>query len=227
LIIHSEEQMSLEQLISPVVPTLSPADTGYRALALMEENNFTQLPMVAEDHYMSLIQESDVLDWKDPKSALSDAAFINYKPAIISSVHPFDALRLVQQMNLAVLPVIDSEQRYLGSITKDTLLKYIIENSSLDTPGGIIVLEIAPRDYTLYEIARICENEDVTIMNTQVHTNERGLLEVTIKLNRTVLDAVVSSFERHKYIIKEVYGSENNHEDIENKYNLLMNYINM
>ena len=133
----------------------------------------------------------------------------------------------MHQMNLSILPVVDNEQKYLGAITKDSLLKYIAERSGLDTPGGIIVLEIAPRNYTLYEIARICENEDVMIVNTQVYTNENGLMEVTLKLNRTVLDAVVSSFERHKYIVKQVYGSENNNEDIESKYNLLMNYINM
>ena len=219
--------MSLEQLLSPVVPTLTPADTGFRALALMEENNFSQLPLVAEDKYMALVQENDVLDWKDPDGNLADAAFINYKPAINISAHPFDAMRLAHQMNLSVLPVVDNEEKYLGAVTRDTLLKYITENSGLDTPGGIIVLEIAQRNYTLYEIARICENEDVIIVNAQMHPNEQGLLEVTLKLNRSDLDPVVSSFERHKYIVKEVYGSEKNDEDIEGKYNLLMNYINM
>ncbi len=130
-------------------------------------------------------------------------------------------------MNLSVLPVIDNEHKYIGSVTKDTLLNYIIGNSGIDTPGGIIVLEVAPRDYTLYEIARICENEDVVIMNTQVHADEQGKLEITLKLNRTALDPVVSSLERHNYHVKEVYGEDIKNEDIEGKYNLLMNYINM
>ena len=219
--------MILEQLISAVVPTLIPADSGYRALAMMEESSFTQLPLIDGDQYMALIQESDVLDWKQPQCPLHDAAFIGYKPAILVSGHPFEAIRIAHQMNLSVLPVVDSGQKYLGSITKDTLLKYISEASGLATPGGIIVLEVLPRNYTLYEIARICENEDVTIMNTQVHPNESGVLEVTIKLNRTALEAVVSSFERHSYTVKQVYGAENSGEDIEGKYNLLMNYINM
>ncbi len=219
--------MSLELLISPIVPTLSPTDTGFRALALMEENNLSQLPMVGEDHYMALVQENDVLDWKEPQSAISTASFVNYRPAIGAGAHPFEALRLIHDLNLSVLPVVDNEQKYLGTITIDTLLKYITENSGLNNTGGIIVLEVAPRNYTLYEIARICENEDVIITNTQVHTNEQGMLEVTLKLNRTVLDAVVSSFERHNYTVKEVYGTETNNEDIVGKYNLLMNYINM
>jgi CBS domain-containing protein len=219
--------MSLAQLVSPVVPTLKPADNGFRALALMEENCITQLPIVAEDHFIALVQENELLDWKEPQLPLSEAAFATYKPAILASGHPFEALRLIHQMNLSVLPIVDNEQRYLGAITKDTLLKYIYENSGLEAPGGIVVLQIAPRNYTLYEIARICENEDTIIVNVQVHNNEQGMLEVTLKFNRVAIDAVVASFERHNYVVKEVYSAETNAEDIESKYNLLMNYINM
>ncbi len=184
--------------------------------------------MVTEDgRYEALIQENDLLNQENSNAALSTADFLHYKPAIIASAHPLEALRIFHQMNLSVLPVIDSEHNYIGTITKDTLLKYMVEYSAIDTPGGIIVLEITPRNYSLYEIARICENEDVVVLNTQLHTNEIGMLEVTLKLNRNALEAVVSSFERHNYHVKEVYGEIANNEDIEGKYNLLMNYINM
>jgi len=219
--------MRLEQLISPSVPTLVPGDSANRALALMEENNLTQLPVVLEDNYEGLVQENDLLDLDKADLSLTETNLLNYKPAIPVSGHPFEALRITNQMNLSVLPVIDHEHKYLGAITKDTLLKYITENSGINAPGGIIVLEVAPRNYTLYEIARICENEDVTIMNTQVHANETGNLEITLKLNRTAIDAVVSSFERYNYTVKEVYGEESHDDDIAGKYNLLMNYINM
>lgn len=219
--------MNIDQLIAPSVPVLSAEDTGDKALEMMDESHLTQLPIVSGDHYIALIQESDVFDWKDPQNALSTADFISYKPAIMASAHPFEAIRIMNQMNLSILPVIDYEQKYVGAVTKDTLLKYIAETGSMDSPGGIVVLEILPRNYTLYEIARICENEDVIILNMQVHTNEQGKLEVTLKLNRSALDAVVSSFERHSYHVKEVYGEDANNEDIEGKYNLLMNYINM
>ncbi len=219
--------MNIDQLISPAVPVLLPTDTGSHALEVMDDNSFTELPVVSEDNYVALVQEHDILDWKTPQDALSTSTFLNYRPAITASGHPFEALRIVHQMNLSVLPVIDHEQKYVGSVTKDTLLAYMTQNSGIENPGGIIVLEIPPRNYTLYEIARICENEDVIILNVQVFTNEQGQLEVTLKLNRSSLDAVVSSFERHKYHVKEVYGDENKKDDITDKYNLLMNYLNM
>jgi acetoin utilization protein AcuB len=219
--------MSMMRLISPLVPTLHPTDTGDRALGLMHENNLVQLPLVEEDNYLGLVQENDLLDWDITESTLSGPRLLNYKPAIISSAHPYEALRIFNQMGLSVLPVVDNESKYAGSITKDTLLKYLAENSGLDVSGGIIILEIQPHNYSLYQIARICENEDVTVLNSQVFTNAQGVMEVTLKTNRTSLEPLVSSFERHDYKVLAVYGDTKDMEDVMGKYNLLMNYINM
>ena len=194
----------------------------------MEENNLTQLPLVSDEKYMALVQENDVLDWNTPESPLSKATFLNYRPAVFASGHPFEALRIAQQQNLSVLPVVDNENTYIGAITRDDLLKYITENSGVENPGGIIVIELDPRDYSLSEIARLCESEDVIIISTQLSTNKgTGKIEVTLKTNRTDLQALASTFERHNYIVKQVYGEQGHYEDMLERYNLLMNYINM
>ena len=219
--------MSMTQLIAPLLPALAPSDSGTRALELMEENDCTQLPLVSDDHYLALIQEKDLLDTASSNGSLGELAILAFRPAILSTAHPYEALRLMNQLNLSVLPIMDFDQRYIGSITRESMLKYLAESSGTEVPGGIIVLQIEPRNYSLYEIARICENEDVLILNTQLFTTPDGTMELTIKTNRTALEAVISSFERHEYRIKEVYGDTKSMEDVMGKYNLLMNYLNM
>ncbi|WP_161499233.1 CBS domain-containing protein [Flavipsychrobacter stenotrophus] len=218
----------MTRLISPLVPTLLPTDTGSKAMELMEENKLTELPVVVDEMFVALVKEDDLIDMDDPETALQDTGLLlTYKPAIPASAHPYEALRLMTQMELDVLPIVTFEQKYIGAITGATMLKYIADGSSIEVAGGIIVLEMEARNYSLYEIARICENEDVTIMNSQVYTTPEGTMEVTIKTNRTALEAVVSSLERHDYRIKEVFGDQKNMEDVMGKYNLLMNYLNM
>jgi CBS domain-containing protein len=220
--------MVIEQLISPIVPTLVPTDTGNRALFLMEENNFNQLPVVADEKYVGLVKENDVLDWPDQNQKLEGVGELNFKPAVLASGHPYEALRIAHQQDLSIVPVVDNENTYIGSITTNDLLKYITENTGLDNPGGIIVLEMDPRNYSLTEIARICESEDVIIMSLQIYTNRQsGMIEVTLKTNKTNLGAVVASFERHKYNVKEVYGEAGFQDDMRDRIKLLMNYINM
>ena len=219
--------MTIEQLISPSVPKLSLADTGTQALSLMQENNVTQLPLVNEGKYVALITEENLFDWDKPESPLSASDFLDYKPAVFAQGHPFEAMRIANRQHLTVLPVVDGENTYLGAITQDELLKYITENSGVDNPGGIIVIEMLPRDYSLSQIARICENEEVSIISLQLHNGADSKIEITIKTNRTNLSALASSFERHSIVVKEVYGELQNIDDTMERYGLLMNYLNM
>ena len=214
-------------MIAQDVPVLKPGDTGNQALTMMEENFLKQLPVVSEDDYIALVSEKDLLEWDQPEQMLSESDMLHFQPIIMLNVHPYDALNTMHQLNLSVLPVLDHERKYFGSVTKDTLLKYIAENNGTNAPGGIIVLEILPRNYTLFEIARICENEDVIITNASLRSSPDGMLEVTLKLNRAIVDPVVASFERHNYVVKEVFGSHRNDEDLTDNYNLLMNYLDM
>lgn len=220
--------MLIEQLISPIVPTLILTDTGDKALSLMDENNLEQLPLIAEDKYVALVKENDILDWDKQESALQGADFLDYRPAVLATGHPYEAIRLAHQQNLSIVPVVDTENTYIGAVTRSDLLRYITEKSGLDNPGGIIVLEVEPRNYSLYDIARICESEEVLLISTQIFSNKiTGKLEVTLKTNRTSLSAVVSALERRNYKVLEVFGDNTDNAGVQDRYDLLMNYINM
>ena len=86
--------MNIDQLISPSVPTLLNEDSGSRALELMEDNKLSQLPLLEDDNYITLVQEKDVLEWQDTEAHLSTGEFANYKPGILSGAHPFEAMRI-------------------------------------------------------------------------------------------------------------------------------------
>lgn len=224
--VHS--YMSLKKIIAYEVPTLEPTYTAEKILQVMEENNLQQLPVVANEQYIALLREDDLLDWETPEKPISSSDFMRFSPAVFSENHPYDALKLAYNQNLSVVPVIDQQNNYVGAATRETILNFMAENSGLENPGGIIVLEMKPLDYSLYEIARICESEDVTIISTQLYTNKAtGNLELTIKTNRASLDGVAGTYERFGYTVKELYGEHTHKDDLIDRYNLLMAYINM
>lgn len=219
--------MSIARIIAADVPVLATTDTVDKALGIMEENFLRMLPMVSEENYIALVTEKELMEIEDQDTELGSLTALQQKPGISIAAHPLEAMRILDQFNLAILPVLDLEQKYLGSVTAESMLKYFSEHSGIENPGGIIVLEIEPRNYSLYQIARICENEDVTILSSQLYTNPAGVMEVTLKTNRTSLDALVSSFERYEYKVIEVHGDPRSREDLMDKYKLLMTYLNM
>lgn len=220
--------MSVKNVISYDVPTILPTDTGDTALRLMEENNMEQIAVVADNQYLALIKQQELLDWETPEEAISNSDYLRYSPAVFVGGHAFDALRIAYNQRLSIVPVIDEQNKYLGCVTRETLINYLAENSGIDSPGGVLVLEINPLDYSLYEVARICESEDIAILTTHLYTNRAtNKLELTIKTNRNNLELLASTYERFGYTVKEMFGERSNKDDMMDRYNLLMAYINM
>lgn len=220
--------MLLQQLLSPDMPTGAPSDNIDYISSLFFASKLQQLPMVDDGRYLGLLEEKDLPAIQDEPERLNDHPYENFRPAISINAHPFEALRIIHQHGLSLLPVLNEEQEYAGSLTKEDLVKYLIENMGIDVTGGIIVLEMEPRNYSLSQVARICENEQVLILGAQVKTNVlTSKLELTIKTNTTDLSAVIQALERFEYTVLDTYGDQKIENDIVDRYKLLMNYINM
>ena len=126
------------------------------------------------------------------------------------------------------LPVISYEKEYIGVLTKDSLLSALAQYNGVKEHGGILALDLDPRDYSLSEIARIAESNDVTLLSVSTITNPvSGRLEVLLKTNRQELQGLLATFERFNYIIKYTITEEQEEDLLKKNYDLLMNYISM
>lgn len=220
--------MTLTQLIEPTIPVLKPSDLVDDALRMIAETHYAKLPLVEKGEYLNLIKETDLLDAEDEMMTLAELQVPSFRPSCIDSAHPFDAVKAAIQFNLPVVPLLDERQLYVGSVSRASLFNYLGENGGLSEAGGIIVLEMHPRDYVLSQIAKIAENEDVKILNSRVYLNPQSeMLEVTLKMSKVELARVVAALERYDYVVKEVYGDLPTQDDLDDRYKLLMNYLNI
>ena len=56
---------------------------------------------------------------------------------------------------------------------------------------------------------------------------ENGTVELTLKLNTTEVTALIASFERYEYEIKSVYNDTEYTEELKDRYDALMRYLNV
>jgi CBS domain-containing protein len=217
--------MDAGKLILHELPTLSLQDSGDRALLLMNEYKVFHLPLVDRDNYLALISEDDILDWDTPEMTLSHAEFVTFRPAVFEKSHPSEAVKIANQHVLSVLPVVDEHNHYVGSITEEKLFYFMSDNNGIKEQGAVIVLLIEPRNYSLSEIARICESNNITILATTLKTIDKGFLEVTLKINANETQALEATFERFNYTIKELYTKDNREEYTQDNFDSLMRYL--
>lgn len=220
--------ITAEKLISDQIPFVLDTDHVSSALGLMRSTHISQLPLLNENDYLGLISEEDLLNVDDSERPINEAGLPRLKAAVAIDAHPYDVLKLLSAFHLQVLPVLDQDGSYAGAILRDALIDYIVEHEAMTTSGGIIVLEVNSHNYSLTEIARICESNQITILKSSIFNNsETGQTEVTLKLNKTELQYVIATFERYEYVVLHVFGDNISTAHLSDRYDLLMNYINM
>ena len=109
--------MIAEELISNEIPPLKTSDSGLKAMAWMEEFRISHLPIVNHQELLGVISEEDIFNLNSPEEPLGNHRLSLYKPYVKSSQHIYEVIRVVAQMNLSLVPVLDDKENYLEIIT--------------------------------------------------------------------------------------------------------------
>ncbi len=217
--------MIAKELISAEIPSLKLKSTVKEALLLMDDHHIRHLPLVSKNHIVTIVSESDLLDM-DPNANFTNYRYTYTIPAVQDKNHVYDIMRTMNDNNLTVIPVIDSNSKYLGVVALNDLLKYFAETASFSEPGSIIVLEIDKNNYSLSQIARIVESENASIINSFITSNkDSNQIELTIKINRQEISPILSTFVRYDYIIKASFTESDFIEQLKENYESLMHYL--
>ncbi len=220
--------MNAIDLITDELPPLRPADSGNKALAWMDEFRVGHLPVVEGTKYLGLISDSDILDLNSPESPIGEQTNALIKAYAVEDQHVYDVMKLVADLNLTVVPIIDKNSQYLGCTTLQHLMKLITRTASINDPGGIIVIELNQNDYSLSEIAQIVEGNDAKILSSYITSaSDSTKMEVTIKVNKEDISGILQTFYRYDYIVSEAYNKNSSNDDYKNRYDSLMKYLDM
>lgn len=220
--------MTAKELISEVIPPLKTTDSGLKAIEWMQEFAVHHLPVINKGEFLGLLSEDDILDLSNPGEPIGKHKFSLYKPFVKEGDHIFEVIKIAAQLHLSLVPVIDHKNKYLGAVTLESLVSKLATFSSIDDPGGILVLEMNKNDYSLTEISRIVESNSTQILSSMItsHSNSTKL-EVTLKLNKSDMKHVISTFERFEYKVVASYQETEYFDQLKENYDALINYLNI
>jgi acetoin utilization protein AcuB len=220
--------MIAPHLISDSTPSLQLEETGEKALMVMHEYSINQLAVVDGTSYVGLVTMEDIINMKQLDKPLKSFSQPFRQPFVKDTAHIFDIMKTAVEFSVRVVPVIDEDHKYLGLISAESCMRAFAVLNSVKEPGGIIELEISVSSYSLSEVARIVEENEAEVVC--LYTNirqEEGKAEITLKLNTTEVAAIVAAFERYEYDVKAIYNDVEYTEDLKDRYDALMRYLNV
>ncbi len=221
--------MIAKELISEVIPSLRLTDTGQKALNWMEIFRISHLPVVDNHEYIGLIADKSIYDLNLIEKKFEDCRDHMLTPHVHTNQHIYEVVSAISELKISVVPVLDLHHNYMGVITDSDLAQKFADLVAVNEPGGIILLELTPMDYSLAEIARIVEGNDAKILSLYVSKElDSKKMIVTLKVNNVDLSPIIQTFVRYDYSIVAVFMDEsilNNMYD--DRLNQLMKYMNI
>lgn len=214
------------ELNTNIIPALQLEDTVGKALQLIDDHKVSHLAVISQEKYLGLISEAELLGAANKKTQIQllQDEFINV--FVKDNDHFLKAVNITNEYQTSMVPVVNNEMEFIGSISGQDLLNILGNFSGAKEMGGIIVLEMKRSQFSISEISRIVESNEAIVshLNTTVHP-ETGLLTVTIKLNKKDLSMIVAAFERYEYDVIYYFGEEKFENEIQSNYLHLMNYL--
>ncbi len=220
--------MYIGEILAKNFYDVKPEDSVLYVVDRMNELHVPQLPVIDSNDYLGLVSKNDLLTAHDNtrpiNSILTSLKFVY----LYEYQHIYDALQYMSTNNLTVLAVLDKENSYIGVVTQEDLLNAVNNNMGNTRNGAIIVLEVGQKDLSFSHIAHIVEAENIRLLSMSVHEiPESTKLEVTIKVDKQHIDGLVASLWRFDYIVKATFNDGSRDTDIKERYDILMNYLNL
>jgi CBS domain-containing protein len=194
----------------------------------MADFHVTHLPVVAEDKLAGLVSEDDLLNVEDDSTLLSQLQAGFSRISAHADGYFYEAVQLVNENGLTLIPVVTAEAEYAGAITATDLLRHLGRVAGVNDLGGIIVLEMDKVSFAFSEISKLVETNDAQIIQLNTYTDTTsGSFFITLRINRAEISDIISTFQRYEYQVKYYFGEELYENELRNNYDHLMNYLNI
>lgn len=219
--------MLVSEIIQSSIPVLHYDDTVDEAIELLQEHNLEHLAVLDNDNYEGLISMEELLSANntDTLNMLADK-FIHI--SITDNQYFLNALKLLTESGITVLPVLSANKEYIGVITEGILVQHLATFLSADVPGGVFVLEMQREKFSIGEICRLVETNDAYVTQVNTYTEHiSGLFIVTFKINKTEISDILATLQRYDYTVRYYFGEEFFENGLKENFQNLMAYLNV
>lgn len=221
--------MLAAELIDPMLPALKLTDSVGQALDWMQEHRVGQLVLTDQTEYQGVVTEELLMDIPDEERLLSDVMRLFEQVYVFEDQHLFEILGLVIQNRMEVVAVLNEGREFSGTISVNELLKQFAHELGVQEAGAIVILSVNERDYSMAEISRLIESNQVKIISSYFSSAAFGMPDrsrLTLKLNRRDITPVISTLERFGYQIEAAFANAPVESIDQERLDSLLRYLN-
>ncbi len=219
--------MIAEQLINYMVPPLKPEDDITRAKQWMDEFRVKELAVVDNEKLLGYVSEALLYDSEIMHPNVGSYPLLGQECIVAPWKHYYDILKVLDENDMDLVAVVDNEL-FKGVVLKSDILKEFSKTAIVNSPGAIVILQTSLSDYSLAEISRIVEMNGSTVLGANVRPdpNDPSQLEIVLRINNQDVNQISNGLSKSGYQVISSFNTEDNSFNEEERYGLLMKYLN-
>lgn len=223
----NEETVIAEDLINHMIPPLKGTDDAHKAIVWMEEFRCNHLPVVIDNKLAGFISEDIILEANDIDRRVSEFDLIGKNCTVPLSAHFYDILKVAAENKLQLVVVLNEDQTYHGVITVQDTLTSFAQTAAVQMPGGVLVLSMGMKDYSLAEVSRLIEENNAKILSSIIKEDplDHSKIRLTLKINQLDLSRIVATLERFGYKVIGRYQESRAMGDEKERIDMLLRYL--
>jgi len=218
--------LDTQQLIINDIEAFNISSEIKEVQAVFNQLTYTHIPVKKEDKYVGCISETDAYCFESNK-LLSDFQYALEPFFVLETTNWLDILEAFALNHCNIIPVLDANNKYLGYYELGDIMNLFNDTPFLNEAGGIIVVEKGIHDYSFSEICQIVESNDAKVLGVFVSKIENDILQATIKIGYTGMNAIVQTFRRYNYNVISSHEEDKFIDDLKERSNYLDKYLNM
>jgi signal-transduction protein with cAMP-binding, CBS, and nucleotidyltransferase domain len=221
--------MLAAELIDPMLPALKPTDSVGQALDWMQEHRIGQLVLIDQGDYLGIVSEELLLDVGDDQRPLKNILHLFEQVYIYEGQHLYEVLGTVMQQRMEVVAVLNEGREFIGTVSTAELLRQFAQELGVQESGAVLILSLNERDYSMAEISRLVESNNVKIISSYFSSAAYGMPDrsrLTLKLNRQDITAVIATLERFGYQIEAAFANTPVESIDQERLDSLLRYLN-
>lgn len=221
--------MLAAELIDPMLPALKPTDSVGQALDWMQEHRIGQLVLIDQGDYLGIVSEELLLDVGDDQRPLKNILHLFEQVYTYEGQHLYEVLGLVMQQRMDVVAVLNEGREFIGTVSTAELLRQFAQELGVQESGAVLILSLNERDYSMAEISRLVESNNVKIISSYFSSAAYGMPDrsrLTLKLNRQDITAVIATLERFGYQIEAAFANTPVESIDQERLDSLLRYLN-
>jgi len=219
--------MTVFELLSDYLQPATLDDSVGDALNLALDQGHQVVPVVDEDgRLVGAVRLPELISFANHETPLREYR-LNSPFFVTSEAHLFDAIELVIDNEVDLLPVIDESGRYLGALDLTGLLRSASRILGVGSSGSVVEIDLPLRDYSLGKLAHTIEENGAKVLsiNSERVQEPEGDIRVTVKVSATDPVRIRAVLEHYGYQVVVVDRRKSTAEDIQQRVREFMHYL--